>query len=165
MKSKTKMKIQSTLLFVGSCTLLALVPFLAASQTPTAPTAQAPAPTKITGKTLMAFDELKWMPMPGLDGAQQALLWGDPTKGAHRILYKWAAGTKAPAHTHTNGDRGLIVSGMLSLAVEGAAPKKLPPGSFFSLAGGVKHITAVEGDAPCVFYIEREGPFDAVMVK
>ena len=54
---------------------------------------------------------------------------------------------------------------MLSLAVEGAAAKKLPQGSYFSLAAGVQHITAVEGEAPCIFYVEREGPFDAVMAK
>jgi quercetin dioxygenase-like cupin family protein len=122
-------------------------------------------PQRITGATLMPAAEMKWVPMPGLEGAQQCPLWGDPTKEAHRILYKWAPGTKAPTHTHTNGDRGLVVSGTLSLAVEGAPPKKLPAGSYFSLAGGTKHITAVEGDAPCVFYIEREGPFDAVMVE
>jgi quercetin dioxygenase-like cupin family protein len=120
---------------------------------------------KIAGKTLMAVDELKWVPMPGLPGAQEAMLFGDPTKEAHRIFYKWAAGTKAPTHTHTSGDRGVVISGTLSLAVEGAPPKKLPAGSYFSLAGGTKHATAVEGDAPCVFYIEREGPFDAVMVE
>ena len=93
------------------------------------------------------------------------MLFGDPTKEAHRIFYKWAPGTKAPTHTHTAGDRGVVISGTLSLAVEGAPPKKLPAGSYFSLAGGTKHATAVEGDAPCVFYIEREGPFDAVMVE
>lgn len=120
---------------------------------------------RITGKTLIAADEMKWVPMPGLEGAQQVALFGDPTKEAHRILYKWPAGTKAPLHTHTHGDRGVIVSGTLSLAVEGAAPKMLPPGSYFSLAAGTKHITAVEGNAPCIFYIEREGSFDAVMVK
>ena len=53
----------------------------------------------------------------------------------------------------------------VSLAVEGATPKMLPAGSYFSLAGGVKHVTAVEGDAPCVFYIEREGAFDAIMAE
>lgn len=140
---------------------LALVPLLMAAQA-------APAKTpsqKITGTTLMPVGDLKWVPMPGLEGAQQAQLWGDPTKEAHRIFYKWAAGTKAPVHTHTSGDRGVVISGTLSLAVEGAPPKMLPAGSFFSLAGGVKHATAVEGNAPCVFYIEREGPFDAVMVQ
>ena len=138
---------------------LALVPLLA--QTDTAKSM----PARISGKTLIAADEMKWVPMPGLDGAMQVPLWGDPTKEAHRILYKWPAGTKAPLHTHSNGDRGMIVSGTLSLAVEGAPAKMLPPGSYFSLGAGVKHVTAVEGNAPCVFYLEREGAFDAVMVK
>jgi quercetin dioxygenase-like cupin family protein len=153
-------KIQALTLFTAGLAL-GLVPLLASAQSEAART-QA---TKISGKTLMAASEMKWAPMPGLAGAQQVPLWGDPTKEAHRILYKWAAGTKAPVHTHTAGDRGMIVSGTLSLAVEGAPPKLLPAGSYFSLAGGVKHATAAEGDAPCVFYLEREGPFDAVMVE
>jgi len=145
----------------SACLGIAAVPLLLAA---TSQNKETP-PAKITGVTLMPADGLKWVPMPGLDGAQEALLFGDPTKEAHRIFYKWAPGTKAPLHTHSFGDRGVIVSGTLSLAVEGAPPKKLPPGSYFSMAAGTKHITAVEGDAPCVFYIEREGPFDVKMVE
>ena len=149
------------LAWIGTGCALALVPLLVAARAQTSGTQ----PAKITGKTLLAVDELKWAPMTGLPGAMQAQLWGDPTKEAHRIFYKWPVGTKAPLHTHTYGDRGVIVSGTLSLAVEGAPPKKLPAGSYFSLAAGTKHVTAVEGEVPCVFYIEREGPFDAVMVQ
>lgn len=146
---------------LGAGLTLGLVPLFLSAQTEAARTQS----TRISGKTLMPASEMKWAPMPGLDGAQQVPLWGDPTKEAHRILYKWAAGTKAPLHTHTYGDRGLVVSGTLSLAVEGAPAKLLPPGSYFSLAGGVQHVTAVEGKEPCVFYIEREGAFDAHMVE
>lgn len=153
-------KIYALSLF-GTGLTLGLVPFFLSAQTDAA---RFPS-TRISGKTLMPASEMKWAPMPGLEGAQQVPLWGDPTKEAHRILYKWPVGTKAPPHTHTYGDRGLVVSGTLSLAVEGAPPKLLPAGSYFSLAGGVQHATAVEGNAPCVFYIEREGAFDAHMVE
>ena len=88
---------------------------------------------------------------------------GDPTKGAHRAFFKYPVGLKSPVHTHSFGDRGVIVSGVLSLAVEGAAAKNLPAGSFFSVGAGVPHITAVEGAEPCVFFMEREGPFDVVV--
>jgi len=44
-----------------------------------------------------------------------------------------------------------------------AFPVPLPPGSYFSLGSGVHHATATEGDGPCVFYIQREGPFDVLM--
>ncbi|HTF88041.1 MAG TPA: DUF4437 domain-containing protein [Planctomycetota bacterium] len=147
-------------LFATGCALCA-VPLLIAAQAGPAPK---PSPQKISGQTLMPTADQKWVPMPGLEGAMQVALFGDPTKEAHRILYKWPAGTKVPVHTHTAGDRGIVISGTLSLAVEGAPPKKLPAGSYFSLAAGTKHATAVEGDAPCVFYVEREGAFDAVMV-
>ena len=120
---------------------------------------------KITGKTLIAVDELKWEALPGLPGAEQARLVGDPAKGAHRAFFKYPVGLKSPLHSHSSGDRGVIVSGTLSLAVEGAPAKRLPPGSFFSIGAGIPHVTAVEGDAPCVFFIEREGAFDVVVAE
>ena len=120
-------------------------------------------PGKIAGTTLIAADELKWTPMSDIPGAQMAAVFGDPAKEAHRVFFKFPVGLKAPMHTHTSGDRGVIVSGTLVLTPEGGAAKKLPPGSFFSMAGGTKHTTAVDGDAPCVFYVEREGKWDVVM--
>jgi len=128
--------------------------------------AEAKSPSaKIAGTTLWPASDIKWSPMAGIEGAQQAPLWGDPTKEAHGILYKWPAGTKVPLHTHTFGDRGVVVSGTMTLAVDGAPAKKLPPGSYFSMAGGTKHETGCEDGAPCVFFIEREGMFDANMVE
>lgn len=125
----------------------------------------APAGLPITGKTLVAASELKWTPLADIPGAEQAALVGDPAKEAHRAFFKFPVGLTSPPHTHTWGDRGVVVSGTLSLAVEGAAPKKLGPGSFFSIAAGIPHVTAVEGDVPCVFFMEREGPFDVVVAQ
>jgi len=125
----------------------------------------APAALPITGKTLVAASELKWTALPGIPGAEQAALVGDPAKEAHRAFFRYPVGLKSPPHTHTWGDRGVVVSGMLSLAVDGAAAKKLGPGSFFSIAAGIPHVTTVEGDVPCVFFMEREGPFDVVVAE
>ena len=147
-----------SLVATGIC--LAAIPLVTAAQTAT--TAK---PAKITGSSLMTAEELKWVPAPGLEGVMQAAVFGDPTKEAHRVFYKFPVGMKAPLHTHTSGDRGVIISGNLGLAVEGAPMKKLGPGSYFSMAGGTKHVTTVEGDAPCVFYVEREGAFDVVMAE
>lgn len=144
---------------LASTTSLALVLLLAA----TCVENQKPQPSKITGKTLIAVNELKWVPLPGIPGAEEALLLGDPAKEAHRVFFKYPVGLKAPLHTHTYGDRGVILSGVLSLAVDGAPAKKLPPGSYFSIGAGVPHLTTVEGNEPCVFFMERDGPFDVVM--
>lgn len=136
-----------------ACTL-ALVPMLAAARA---------GEEKVAGHKLVAASEMKWVPLPEIKGAEQVLLWGDPAKGPHRAMYKFPVGLKAPLHTHTHGDRGLVVSGTLSMAAEGEAAKRLGPGSWFSIAGGTKHTTEVAGEVPCVFYIERDGPFDVVM--
>ena len=169
------MKNQRTITFLGLGSALVLVPLLwaagvqdakpAPAKTPAPKTVDAkPSGGKVTGATVWPASDIKWTPMAGLEGAQQAPLWGDPTKEAHGILYKWAAGTKVPLHTHTFGDRGVVISGTMTLAVDGGPAKKLPPGSYFSLAGGTKHETGCEDGAPCVFFIEREGLFDANMV-
>jgi quercetin dioxygenase-like cupin family protein len=164
---EVSMKIESRLLFLAAGALMVFVPLLTALQNP--PPVQSPLPIpipgKITDKKLIPFEELKWAPMPEIDGAQEAVLWGEPAKGAHRILYMWPAGAKLAEHSHTHGDRGLVVTGTLTISIEGAAAKRLPPGSWFSIAGGVKHVTEVDSSAPCMFYIEREGPFDIVPVK
>lgn len=111
-------------------------------------------------KTLWPAGDLRWSPMAGLPGGQQAPLWGDPAKGEHGILYKWPAGTDVPVHWHSHGDHGVIVSGTLTLAVDGAPPKELPAGSYFSLAGGMRHATGCKAGADCVFFVHREGVFD-----
>lgn len=150
-----------TRIAIGSALALALVPLFTFARSDDMK-GQA---DKITGQTLLAPGDLKWIPLPGIDGAMMVPLAGDPAKGPHRAFFKFPVGLKAPLHTHSFGDRAVIVSGTLSIALEGAEPKKLPPGSFFSLGAGVKHVTAVEGSEPCVFYIEREGPFDVVMAE
>lgn len=150
---------------IGLTALVALVsiPFFAYAQEKG--TDAKPNPTKITGKSLIAASELKWTPLAGFDGVQQALVVGDPTKEAHRVFYKFPVGFKSPTHNHTHGDRGVIISGTLGFIVDGAPVKKLPPGSLFAFGSGVSHITTVEGTEPCLFYVEREGPFDVVAVE
>lgn len=152
--------IHKPLLFAAAAGLALFLSGAAAQQ-------ESPKPplTRITGKTLISVDELKWTPVPGLEGCEQAKVVGDPDKEAHRVFFKFPAGMKSPAHSHSAGDRAVIISGTLGLAVEGAPMKKLPPGSFFSIAAGVPHVTTVEGDEPCVFFVEREGPFDVKLAE
>jgi quercetin dioxygenase-like cupin family protein len=147
------MKRSSIATLLAACTVAAFAPASSTAQERIAP----------GSKVLWPAAELPWEAMPGLEGARQARLWGDPTKGEHGILYRWPAGTQVPVHTHTFSDRGVIVSGTLTLAVEGAAVKEFPPGSYFSLAGGTKHATGCKKGSDCTFFILREGRFDVNM--
>lgn len=109
--------------------------------------------------------QMKWEPFAPIPGAKQARLWGDPDAAEHGLLYQWPAGSGAPLHWHTHGDHGVVVSGTLSFGTEGKPEVDLGPGSFFSFAGGVKHSTRCKPGADCVFFVHREGKFDATMVE
>src|SRR5204862_8162208 len=114
-KRSPSMSLSKPFLFAAAA---GLTLFLAAAATqqeaPKSPVA------KITGKTLIAANELKWEPLPGLAGSEEAKVVGDPAKEAHRAFFRFPVGMKSPQHSHTYGDRGVIVSGTLGLAVEGA---------------------------------------------
>ncbi len=155
------MKKPRSFALVAGAVGLAFVTLLMAAQVQSA----SPQSTKITGTTLLAAGDLKWTPMESVPGAQQAVLWGDPTKGPHGMLYKWPEGAKVPLHTHTYGDRGVILSGTMILTVDGMTAKTLPAGSYFSMAGGTKHVTEAHEDAPLLFFVEREGPMDVKLVE
>ena len=43
---------------------------------------------------LWAPAELKWTDIPDVKGAKQAILWGDPNKGAHGVFVKLPAERK-----------------------------------------------------------------------
>ena len=116
-------------------------------------------------KTLATPSEIKWEPFAVLPGGQQAPLWGNPKTGEHGILYRWPAGAATPLHTHSNSEHAVVLSGTLTLAVDGGAAKSLPAGSYFSMFGGTKHATTCAAGSDCVFFLHREGPFDVVMAE
>lgn len=129
------------------------------------PVALAGQPVPKDTADLWPASQLKWEPMPGLPGAMQAPLWGHPQKGEHGVMYKWPAGTSVPLHWHSRADRAVVVAGTMLLAPEGKPAVELGPGSFFSFGGHVKHATSCKAGADCVFFLEREGTFDATMVE
>jgi quercetin dioxygenase-like cupin family protein len=123
--------------------------------------AQAPKKAAPSGGAVMkAPSDLKWVDVPDAKGAQQAVVYGDPQKGANGSFAKFAAGTELPLHTHTSAGRSVVISGTMLEAPEGQKPKELGPGSYFYLPGGMKHTTACKAGADCVIYSHWSGAFD-----
>ncbi len=113
------------------------------------------------GAVMKTPSELKWVDVPDAPkGAQQAVVYGDPQKGANGSFAKFAAGTEIPLHTHTAGGRSVVISGTMLEAAEGQKPKELGPGSYFYLPGGMKHTTACKAGAECLIYSHWSGAFD-----
>jgi quercetin dioxygenase-like cupin family protein len=123
--------------------------------------AKAPAKKAAAAKgTLWTASDLKWVDNPSIKGAQQAVLWGDPTKGAYGALKKVPSGTVIPMHTHTNATRVVMVSGTISFTFEGSPAKDMGPQSYSFIPGAVPHTATCKSGAECVYFETSSGAYD-----
>jgi quercetin dioxygenase-like cupin family protein len=107
---------------------------------------------------------IKWTDNPAVAGAQQAVLWGDPTKGAYGALKQVPAGTALAMHTHKNDSRVIMIKGSISLEMD-SKKTALPAGSFALLPGGVPHAATCGTSGPCEYFEEMSGAFDSTPAK
>ena len=91
--------------------------------------------------TMWSASELKWVDNPAIKGAQQAVLWGDPTKGAYGALKKVPGGTVLPMHSHTNLTRVVMVAGTILWNLASAAGTIGSVESFFKQIGFFESFT------------------------
>jgi hypothetical protein len=108
-------------------------------------------------------DQIKWSPVNAA-GAQQAVLFGDPTKpGLYGVLNKWTAGNHfSKPHSHPN-DRFITVisgtwwvgSGPVFDPDKGSVP--VPAGSFVTHYAKQVHWDGAK-DTDAVLLIVGEGP-------
>jgi mannose-6-phosphate isomerase-like protein (cupin superfamily) len=139
----------ATVLFTGTVIFLAL--------------AAAPASKSTAAKDMVVpYDQTKFQQvMPGIS---KYTLWGDPAKGPHGAITRFAKGTKVAWHTHPHDIKAVVISGTL-LYDNGSGEKRLGPGSFVQERSGIKHTTAASADSDLVFYEEGAGPFAVNLVK
>ncbi len=112
----------------------------------------------------MSADEAKWDDMNGL---KLASVTGDYKKGPYSGLLKLPAGFTSPLHTHTGDYEAVMISGTSShwfKGEDGSKAKKLTPGSYWKMPGGVAHVSSCAAGADCVIYIWQTKPFDAQMI-
>ena len=112
---------------------------------------------------VMPAADLAWADLDptGAPGVQVATLWGDVGKGPFGAMFKLPPGFAAALHTHTHAMKVVIVSGTYIQAPKGKTEFRLGPGSYFLQPGGrYQHTTSCDQDAPCIFFVESDGPFD-----
>jgi len=66
---------------------------------------------------------------------QKTLVWGEKTLMTE---FRLAAGSQLPIHAHPYEQTGYLVSGRITLYIDGK-PHDVGPGDSWSIAGGVKH--------------------------
>jgi quercetin dioxygenase-like cupin family protein len=112
---------------------------------------------------VVAKADLKWQSL-GNAGVAAALVSGDMEKGASRFFLKYPVGLVTPMHHHTADHYVTVVSGTITLTVDGK-DYKLGPGSYFELTQKKPHVAKVEGNEDAVFFIQAEKAWDVVLEK
>ncbi len=135
----------------------ALVVSISAALMAVASMLPAAGPTVVKAKA-----DLKWKDMG--NGIAAAPISGDMEKGASRFFLKYPVGLVTPKHHHDTDHYVTVISGTITLTVEGKE-HKLGPGSYFSLTNKAMHTAKVEGKEDAVFFIEADGPWNVVMEK
>ena len=106
--------------------------------------------------------DLKWKDMG--NGVTVAPVSGNMEKGASRFFLKYLVGLVTPKHHHDTDHYVTVVSGTITLTVEGKE-HKLGPGAYFALTNKASHTAKVEGNEDAVFFIQADGPWNVVMEK
>lgn len=112
---------------------------------------------------LIPIEDAKYFPLDPKypDGAQLAVLAGNPQKGASSILLKLKPGTP-PVHSHSASYQAVVISGVAKHWVDGreAAAKPLKAGSYWNQPGTELHGDSCVGPEDCLVYIQMTGAFD-----
>jgi quercetin dioxygenase-like cupin family protein len=143
--------------------ILAVVALAGVASADTMSSSVAAAPTIVTP------DSLTWTPVKGIDGAQMAVVYGDPTKAGsvYTMRLKLADGTKVPIHWHDQDERVTVLSGTFMVGVghsfDMASMKALGPGSFVFVPAGVHHYAMAKGET--IVQVTGPGPFTMNMMK
>lgn len=140
------MKLTRTLHVSLAAVLLAASPLLSAG-----------GPTMVQMKA-----DLKWKDMG--NGVFAAPVGGDMDKGSSRFFLKYPAGLVTPMHHHNADHYVTVVSGNLTLTVQGKE-HKLGPGDYFALTDKAPHVARVDGKDAAVMFIQADAPWDVVMEK
>jgi quercetin dioxygenase-like cupin family protein len=116
-----------------------------------------------TGSTLVVKKaDLKWKDTG--HGVTAAPVSGDMEKGASRFFLKYPVGLVTPKHHHDSDHYVTVVSGTITLTVEGKE-HRLGPGAYFALTNKASHTAKVEGNEDAMFFIQADGPWNVVMEK
>ena len=96
-----------------------------------------------------------------IPGVSWTVLWGNPDIGPYGAFTKFVPGFDAGTHTHTN-DVWLVVLKGAYLYKDAADEKRVGPGEFLRIPGGMKHWSGGDSKEGALFYQESSAKFDLV---
>ena len=115
--------------------------------------------------TILSAEKLIWTPV--LDGADMAVLDGDPSKPAqfYLIRFRTDRDIQVPLHFHPLEEHTTVLTGpfQIAFAPHLANYHHVPPGGHVSIPAGVHH--AARYGAGTVVEVSGIGPFEMVYVE
>jgi mannose-6-phosphate isomerase-like protein (cupin superfamily) len=99
-----------------------------------------------------------------IPGGSRAVLWGNDDTGPYGALTRFAPGFDAGMHMHTNDSRIVVIKGAY-LYKDASGEKRVGPGDFIWIPGGMKHWSGGDANEGALFYHESPGKFDLVPVN
>ncbi len=117
-------------------------------------------PKKQPGKKDLIFmpgDKAKFKEVT--EGASMTSLWGDHETGPFGGLTRFVPGFEAGMHTHTHDVRIVVIKGAY-IYKDDTGEKRVGPGDFLFVPGGVKHSTSSDAKEGALFFLEMDGKFD-----
>ncbi|WP_409479891.1 DUF4437 domain-containing protein [Pseudobdellovibrio sp. HCB154] len=126
-----------------------------------------------TGKNKKAMEnavffeakDLQWKAAADLEGAQSAVVHGDPTKGAYHAFMKLKPGFSEPMHYHTADQYVTVLGGTIILTEKNGTEHRLPAGSYFSFVNKARHSTMCAQGAECLLFADIRGKWDVILEK
>ena len=114
----------------------------------------------------IAREELKWVDLGG--GPKLGVLTGDKDKGPYMALMQYPGGLESAWHSHTGDYEAVQIGGTSRHWVkgeDGTKAKKMTPGSYWWMPGGVDHVSACEKGPDCTVLLIQKTKFDFVPAK
>jgi len=99
-----------------------------------------------------------------IPGVSKAILWGNDDTGPYGAVTRFVPGFDAGMHMHTNDSRLIVIKGAY-LYKDASGEKRVGPGDFIWIPGGMKHWSGGDANEGVLFYEESSGKFDLVPVN
>ncbi|MDJ0686994.1 MAG: DUF4437 domain-containing protein [Xenococcaceae cyanobacterium MO_188.B32] len=116
-----------------------------------------------TNSEIVDPSTLTWKPLEGIpEGAEVAVLSGNPATGASEVAIRLPAGYLFPHHSHTSREVLFWSEGEFTYIADDGSKKNLAPDSYLNLPSGTKH-SVVCGQQPCLVYARYDKPFDLIL--
>ncbi|MDJ0633002.1 MAG: cupin domain-containing protein [Xenococcaceae cyanobacterium MO_188.B29] len=106
---------------------------------------------------------LTWQPLAGIpEGAEVAVLSGNPATSASEVMIRLPAGYLFPHHSHSSREILFWSEGEFTYIADDGSKQTLAPDSYLNLPSGTKH-SVVCGQEPCLVYARYDRPFDLLL--